>query len=348
MLVSIIGENMFKVGEKVFQVGDEVSLEGVPPIEIPGFGSMPAEELRQKLIETNQWIRDTKQGLLQDLHLNEEVYNEGMAVLCWKYANAYRDWAFYVDLLFKGIEMFFGGGPPLLIDPESGKITIRSMKKTPTESGAENLNWTRAMVARQVQFNRYDGVRAIVKDLFGEHVKDAFFDVDLLTKSALPCVTFPIATLSVNPLIDSKDPKDGVTALANAGTVAFAELQSMVPICLVWVTEEKYIFVDLKEKVMPQQQGQPPTPPAVVLQQASSHLGKPKEIGLLMFGDLSHITNGRSGLVACSISEAGEHHCALAIDGEEFSQLSAGDGLQIEENLGNVLKGFFKKEEGDK
>ena len=348
MLVSIIGENMFKVGERIFQVGDEVKLEEVPPIELPGFGSMAAEDLRQKLISINTWIKETKQSLLHDLHTNEDVYDEKMAVLCWEYANSYRDWAFYVDILFKGIERHLGGGPPLLIDPESGKVTIRAIKANPNEASAENLNWTRAMVIRQVQFQRYEGIRTVVKDLFGEHADKANFDIDLLTKTTLPCITLPIDTNSVNPLVDSKDPKDGVVALANAGTEAFAKLQSMVPVCLVWVTADKYIFIDMKEKIMPQQQGQPPMPPAVVLQQMQTHLGDPVHVGLLMFGDLSHITSGRSGLVACSISAAGEHHCALSIDGEEFTSLSSGDGLKIEKNLGTVLQALFKKEEEKK
>ena len=350
MLVSIIGENMFKVGEKIFQVGDEVKLDEVPPIEIPGFGSMVAEDLRQKLVGINAWIRETKQKLLQDLHTNEEVYDEGMAVLCWEYANSYRDWAFYVDLLFKGIERHLGGGPPLLIDPESGKVTIRAMKGSPNEANAENLNWTRTMVARQVQFQRYEGIRAVVKQLFGEHANAAHFDIELLTKTTIPCITLPIDTVADQAIVDSKDPMDGVTALAKAGTEAFAALQAMVPVCLVWVTKERYIFADMREKIMPQQQqpGQPPMPPAVVLQQAQTHLGEPEHVGLLMFGDLGHITTGRSGLVACSISASSEHHCALAVDGDKFTQLSAGDGLKIEENLGNVLQGLFKKEEEEK
>jgi len=339
MLVSIIGKDTYKVGEKVLKVGDEINLAEVSDIAVPDIGSIPAEKLRAKLIALNTWIRDTKQWLLNSLNICDDAYNEKLAVTCWDYVNAYRDWAFYVDILFKAIEKSLGGAPPLQIDPDSGKITVRQMKRDPREAMGESLNWTADMINRQIQFHRYEGVRAVITKLEPKATVRAFmtFDVKLLAKLGVPVITIPTMHLPLALVGDT-------AALAKAGTDAFEMLQSQVPICLIWTMGDTHYFIDMKEKVTPNQPGAQPAPLAATISDLRTKLGKPLHVSLMMFGDLSHIVKGKRGLVAAAIDAAGDSHCAMSVEGEAFAELSKGSGLKLEETLATSLKQLIAEE----
>ena len=347
MLVSIIGENTFKVGDRILIVGEEIDVTEMPPIEVSEAGSIPASALQQKLVDLNAWIRNTKEELLMALHLSEEAYNESTATMCWNYINAHRDWAFFVDLLFKAIEKHMGGGIPLLISPDTGKITVRTLQQNPQDKTPENLNWTHSMIGRQVQFPRYAGVRSIVKDLFGpDRQSEVSFDVSLLASVGLPCLVVPKSDVEApEALVDNENQEDGVEALANVGVKAFKALQASAPVCLVWVEEEQYTFVDLKERLMSQQPGQAGTPLPVLLQQVQKVLGAPKVVGLLMFGDLGNIADGKRGLIAISDNGKTQAHFAMAVEGEEFEKLSSGKILNVADQLAEIFKTLVKKEE---
>lgn len=349
MLVSIIGENTFKVGDKIFEVNDEITLEDMPPVEIEDFGTMPAEELRQKLVKVNGWIRDTKENLISSLHMGNKAYREDDANLCWDYVNAHRDWAYMVDILFKAIEKHLGGSLPLMIDPDTGKITIRTLKQDPREPQPENLNWTRPMIARQVQYGRYEGVREVALHILGEDNKENMkFSIDLLAELELPNILVDGDVVGELPLVDSKDPGAAAQAIALAGKEAFAKHQAQAPVCLVWRTEKEYLFIDMKEKLIPQQ-GRQTLPLPISLQQVTKKLDTPQAAGLLMFGDLSLVSEGKTGLIAVVINDSGdEKHCALAMEGNEFTALSDGDGLKIEKGLADMLRALVKKKEEEK
>jgi len=346
MLVSIISENTYKVGDRILQVGDEVDVTEVPDIDLNGIGSISAADLKQKLVDMNKWIRDTKEALIRRLHLSDAAYEEETAALTWEYVNAHRDWAFYIDVLFKAVEKHMGGGLPLQVDPDTCKISIRTLEKDPRSQTQETLNWTRSMISRQVQFQRYDGVRAVGNYLFGHDSRESMtLDVGLLSKLQLPCITVPAGTSAVNPLIDGESQKDGVVALANAGAEAFKKLQSNAPVCLVWVQEEGYTLVDVRERIMPSKPGQPGTPLPAALPVIEKTLGAPDMVGLLMFGDLSKVADGKRGLIAVSLKKGAQAHCALAVEGEEFNELSSGNGLKTEEVLAEALTALVEKED---
>lgn len=344
MLVSIIGGNTFKVGESVFEVGDVIDIAGMPPVEIEGFGSMSAEALREKLVEKNTWIRHTKEQLTTRLHMDESAYNEGDAKLCWDYINAHRDWAFQADLLFKAIELYLGGSLPLLIDPDTGKITVRVLRQNPNDPQPENLNWTRPMISRQVQYMRYEGVREVALTILGKAKKDKMrFSIEHLAKLELPCILVDGDETGELPLVDSEDSGAAAQALAIAGKEAFAKHQAQAPVCLVWRTADEYFFIDMKEKLI-QRQGQQTQPLHVSLRQLSQRLDPAQAIGLLMFGNLNLVSEGKNGLIAVVINNSGdEKHCALAMEGDEFSALSDGDGLKIEKGLADTLRTLVEK-----
>lgn len=281
MLLSILDDKTFMVGGKTFKVGTELKLDEMKtPIVFP-WGEASIVEVNEHMSKTATALRETRMALSARLHMVEEDFDEETALLSVSYENLERDWLYYSDVFYKAVQDHVGGQLPLIRNPETGAITVR------TKQPQETLNYLRDVCSQRVRFHNYESMRHLALHLTGGDKSEVAIESEIHINTQVPVVSAnymgeKTKALRGRPMIDS---------LEAAIIATYDEVTRYGPVAgILWAHSEgalhgRAYFLNAGA-LLRQGQGDPKLALTTAIQRCQGKLPHPFAMGFFIYGNM--------------------------------------------------------------
>ncbi len=354
MLLSILNDKTFMVGSKTYKVGEKLNLAEMKTRVIFPWGETSIVDLNEHLTAVSDLLRTTRKKLSARLHEVDDDFDEVAARLSIDYEAFERDWLFYSDVFYKAIQRNIGGNLPLVRDPGTGEITIR------TKQPQETLNYLRDVCTQRVRFHNYESIRHLALHLAGSVKDQVAIESELHIDTQVPIVSANSAgeqsTLKDKSLIDW---------LEDAVIATYDKVTKYGPVAgIVWA-HDKHYFLNAGA-LLRAGQGDPKLALTTAIQRCVGKLPKPSAIGFFIYGNMPIVDEKARGvLLSTLLSEKepikeGESRAnykiltvsdsqklRIATEGDDITELTVakeGQESKLDEAIINIAKEAMKEE----